>query len=64
MPERPIKVTVSDPDTGEVLETQILDNDFLVLCAGAPYISGIQHYPRTGTQILTIKRRTPTGATR
>ena len=30
----PIKVTVTDPDSGEVLGEQLLDNDYLVICAG------------------------------
>ena len=27
----PIKVTVSDPDTGEVLGEQVIDNDYVVI---------------------------------
>lgn len=29
-----IKVTVSDPDTGEVLAERVIDNDYVILCAG------------------------------
>lgn len=57
----PIKVTVSDPDTGEVFETRVLDDDFLVLCAGDRYIDGVQAYAN-GTQVLTIKRRPEQGS--
>ncbi len=52
----PIKVTVSDPETGEVFETRILNNDFMVLCAGDRYVDGVQAYSN-GTQVLTVKRR-------
>lgn len=52
----PIKVTVSDPATGEVLESRILDNDFMVLCAGNRYIDSVQAHGN-GTQVLTVKRR-------
>lgn len=52
----PIKVTVSDPETGEVFESRILDNDFMVLCAGNRYLDGVQAHAN-GTQVLTVKRR-------
>ncbi|GLJ78649.1 hypothetical protein [Microbacterium imperiale] len=52
-----IKVTVSDPESGEELESRVIDNDFMVLCAGDRYIDGVQAYAN-GTQIVTVKRRT------
>lgn len=50
-----VKVTVSDPETGEELESRIVDNDFMVICAGDRYLGGVQAYGN-GTQVLTVKR--------
>jgi hypothetical protein len=51
----PIKVTVSDPGTGEVLEERVLDDDYLVLCAGNRYLDSVQAHAN-GTHVLTVKR--------
>lgn len=55
MNEGPVKVTVSDPSTGEVLEERIVKNDFMLICAGNRYMHGVQAF-LNGTQVLTIKR--------
>jgi hypothetical protein len=49
----PVKVTVSDPVTGEVLAEKVIDNDYVVVVAGARYVSGTQVAGRTHT--VTIK---------
>lgn len=51
----PIKVTVSDPTTGEVFEERVIDNDYVLLCAGDRYLSGARSYGN-GTHVLTVKR--------
>jgi len=51
----PVKVTVSDPTTGEVFEERIVQNDFMLICAGNRYMHGVQAFAN-GTQVLTIKR--------
>ena len=38
----PVKVTVSDPQSGAVLEERILDNDYALICAGRRYVKNIQ----------------------
>ena len=53
-----IKVTVSDPETGAVFEERVIDNDFIVLCAGNHYLAGVQVHGN-GTQVITVKRGTP-----
>ena len=53
----PIKVTVSDPDTGEVLGEQVIDNDYVVICAGNRYVAHTNAHAN-GTHVLTIKRDT------
>jgi len=52
---KPIRVTVTDPDTGEVLGEQTISNDYIVICAGDRYVSGTQTYPGKGTAVATIK---------
>ena len=52
---RPIKVTVTDPDTGEVLGEQIVTNDYVLICAGTAQLTHTQASPTTGTHVLTIK---------
>lgn len=55
MSPEPIKVTVSDPATGEVLGEHVIENDYIVICAGNRYVSGTQAYPGKGTAVVTIK---------
>lgn len=45
--QKPVKVTVSDPETGEVLEERTVDNDYFLLCAGRRYVKNIQCMGRT-----------------
>ena len=52
-----IKVTVSDPDSGEVLGEQIVDNDYVLICAGNRYVSNTDAHAN-GTHVVTIKRST------
>lgn len=54
-----IQVTITDPDSGEVLAEKLLDNDYLVVCAGNRYVDGVQAYPTKGTVVVTIKRSIP-----
>jgi pyruvate/2-oxoglutarate dehydrogenase complex dihydrolipoamide dehydrogenase (E3) component len=55
MSEEPIKVTVSDPATGEVLGEQVVENDYVVICAGNRYVAHTNAHAN-GTHVLTIKR--------
>ena len=50
----PIKVTVTDPDTGEVLGEQVIEDDYMVICAGNRYLAGTQAHAN-GTHVLTVK---------
>lgn len=51
----PIKVTVSDPATGEVLGEQTVENDYVLICAGTAELTHTQVVPGKGTHLLTIK---------
>lgn len=53
--DRPIKVTVTDPDSGDVLGERILANDYMVLTAGDRYLANVQANDN-GTHVVTIKR--------
>lgn len=46
---------VVDPDTGRVLASTDLENNYLVICAGNRYVAHEQKYAN-GTVIITIKR--------
>lgn len=52
-PDR-LKITVSDVVTGEVLGEQIIYDDYLLICAGHPYLAHTQAHAN-GTHVLTIK---------
>lgn len=54
--QKPVKVTVSDPDTGEMLEEIVLTNDYTVVCAGSCEVTYTQVHAN-GTHMLTIKGR-------
>ena len=44
-----IKVTVTDPDTGEVLDEQVIKDDYVVLCHGRRYLKSTQVMGKTHT---------------
>lgn len=49
-----IKVTVSDPETGEVLAEQVVQDDYVLLCAGRTYLAHTNVHAN-GTAVLTVK---------
>ena len=51
----PVKVTVSDPETGEVLGERVIENDYIVICAGSRYVAHTNAHAN-GTHVVTIKR--------
>lgn len=52
---KPVKVTVTDPETGEVEYERLLEDDYLLICNGDRYLSNsVAH--RNGTEVLTVKR--------
>ncbi|MCP4965863.1 MAG: hypothetical protein GY926_11555 [bacterium] len=53
-----IRITVSDPDTGEVFETKDLADDYLIICEGTAEESSVQSYAN-GTQVITVKNPRP-----
>lgn len=58
---KPVKVTVSDPDTGEVLESRVVANDYVIICAGNRYIKSTQIMGRT--HMIAVAVAKPEAAT-
>lgn len=48
----PIKVTISDPETGEVFEEKVVENDYLIICHGRRFVKGTQVYG--STHVVTV----------
>ena len=55
-----VKVTVSDPDSGEVLGERVIRNDYMLVCAGTRYLANTQSHAN-GTHVLTVKRHPAEG---
>lgn len=55
--EKPVKVTISDPDTGEVFEELIVGNDYLLVTVGNRYVKHIQVWGQTHTISVAVKPR-------
>lgn len=55
--QKPVKITVSDPDSGEVLQEKILQNDYCLITAGNRFL----HYMNVmgSTHILYVKKEKP-----
>lgn len=52
----PITVTVTDPDTGEVLAKQErLTDDYVIVCAGRCFVHHVNRYAN-GTTVITVKK--------
>lgn len=45
--QNPVKVTISDPQTGVILEERIIANDYLLITAGNVYLKSVQAMGRT-----------------
>lgn len=45
--QKPIKVTLSDPETGDTLEEKVIANDYVIICAGRRYVKSVQIMGKT-----------------
>lgn len=52
----PIKVTVSDPQTGKVLAEKLLENDYLLICAGDRYLKSSQRMGKTVMLAVAVRK--------
>ncbi|MGG2100347.1 hypothetical protein [Stenotrophomonas sp. NRRL B-14846] len=55
----PIKVTITDPATGEVLQERFLVNDYAVICAGDRYVKNVQIMG--STHMIAVAKEKPHG---
>lgn len=59
---QPVKVTVSDPDTGAVLEEKVLGrNDYVVITTGNRYIKSMQVWGQTHTVHIAMSKPAKVG---
>lgn len=56
---KPIKVTCSDPETGEVLQERVIKDDYVLVCAGNRYLKSWQVMGRT--HMLAVAVAPPEG---
>lgn len=54
--EKPVKVTISDPDTGEVLQEQVVANDYCIVCTGKRYVKSMQMMGRTHILAIAVRK--------
>jgi len=53
---QPIKVTITDPETGAVLEEKIVTNDYCIICTGTRYVKSIQQMGRTHMLAIAVAK--------
>ena len=53
---KPVKITISDPETGEILEQRILSNDYALITAGNRYVKSVQIMGRTHMIAVAVDR--------
>lgn len=44
---KPVRITIADPETGEVFENRILSNDYAIITAGDVFVKSINAMGRT-----------------
>jgi len=44
---KPIKVTITDPDTGDVLAEKVVIDDYVLIVSGRRYLKSMQVWGRT-----------------
>lgn len=54
--ERPVKVTISDPETGDVLEEKVVTNDYCIVCTGRRYVKSMQMMGQTHMLAIAVRK--------
>lgn len=61
----PLKITVTDAETGEHLGDQlVVPGDYVLICHEPCHLANTQAYPLKGTHVLTVKGHAPRRADR
>jgi hypothetical protein len=53
----PVKVTISNPLTGAVLEEKIVSNDYMLITAGTCFLKAVQVWGSGAAHILRVRTR-------
>ncbi len=54
--EKPVKLTISDPETGEVFESRVLANDYAIVTSGNRYVKSVQTMGRTHMLAVAVEK--------
>lgn len=54
--EKPVKVTISDPETGDILEEKIVTNDYCIVCTGRRYVKSMQMMGQTHMLAIAVSK--------
>lgn len=57
--DKPVKITISEPDTGKVLEERICQNDYCLITAGNRYVKSLQIMGRTHMIAVAVAKPEP-----
>jgi hypothetical protein len=61
--QKPIRVTISDPETGEQLESRVVANDYVLITVGNRYLKSAQQMGRTHILAVAVEKPLPAAAT-
>lgn len=61
--QKPIRVTISDPETGEQLESRVVANDYVLITVGNRYLKNAQQMGRTHILAVAVEKPLPVAAT-
>lgn len=53
---KPIKITISDPDTGETFDERVITDDYMLICAGNRYLKSLQTMGRTHMLAVAVAK--------
>lgn len=54
--EKPVKVTITDPETGALLEEKIVTNDYCIITTGNRYVKSMQIMGRTHMLAIAVAK--------
>jgi hypothetical protein len=61
--QKPIRVTISDPETGAELESRVVTNDYVLITVGNRYLKSVQRMGQTHILRVAIEKPMPHYAT-
>ena len=54
--EKPVRVVISDPETGEVLDDKIVVNDYCIITTGRRYVKSMQQMGQTHMLAIAVAK--------